>query len=263
MNILDAISEHKKIEILKRKQKRPLGDLSTFPHYRRITNEIDLKSLQTGPGIIAEFKRKSPSKGVLNPTADPVRTAGGYRAAGVSAMSVLTDRNFFGGSFRDLHMIRDAFENLVLLRKDFIMDPYQIHESSAYGADMILLIAALLEKSQVEELAMEAGSLGLKVLFEVHAIDEMEKWHPSISYVGVNNRDLKTFRVDRQLSMELIRQMPPRVVPVSESGIGHPSEVDQLYRAGYKLFLMGERFMSQPDPAVACGEFIKALTREP
>jgi indole-3-glycerol phosphate synthase len=263
MNILNAIVEHKQVEILKRKQKRPVRDLSTFIHYKRKTNTIDLENLRNGPGIIAEFKRKSPSKGMLNPDADPVQTAGGYLAAGVAAMSILTDRDFFGGSFRDLHRVRDAFANLVLLRKDFILDPYQLHESSAYGADMVLLIAALLEKSQVEELALEAGSLGLSVLFEVHGIDDLDKWHPSIRFVGVNNRDLRTFRVDTQLSMELIGQMPPLVIPVSESGIGHASEIHRLHRAGYSLFLMGERFMSQPDPGQACRDFMNALTRQP
>jgi indole-3-glycerol phosphate synthase len=263
MNILDAIFEHKKVEILKRKQKRPLGDLSTFVHYRRETNSIDLKNLGNRPGIIAEFKRKSPSKGVLNPDADPVQTAGKYSEAGVAAMSILTDRDFFGGSFRDLQGVRDAFEGLVLLRKDFILDSYQLHESSAYGADMVLLIAALLEKSQVEELALEARSLGLAVLFEVHRIDDMEMWHPSIKFVGVNNRDLRDFRVDTQLSMDLIRQMPPQVVPVSESGIGHASEIHRLHQAGFRLFLIGERFMSQPDPGEACREFMISLTREP
>ena len=260
MNILQAIRDHKRVEIMKRKQKRPLEALREFPYYQRDTNVIDLNRIVRKPGVIAEFKRKSPSKGPLNLEADPVNVAGGYRAAGVSAMSILTDRDFFGGSFADLRRVRESFDDMVLLRKDFILDPYQLHETSAYGADMVLLIAAMLEKSQVEELAREAGSLGLEVLFEVHGMDELEKWHSSIRFIGIYNRDLKTFRVDTDLSMKMIRHLPPKVVPVSESGIRHVEEVRELHLAGYRLFLMGERFMKQPDPGEACRAFINNLS---
>ena len=259
MNILQAIAEHKRMEILKRKKKRPLSDLRSFPHYGRVIHTVDPALVAAGPGIIAEFKRKSPSRGWIHPDADPVRVASGYRRAGAAAMSILTDRDFFGGSFRDLRMVREAEEGLVLLRKDFIMDPYQLHESRAYGADMVLLIAAMLEKRQVEELSLEARSLGLQVLFEVHALDDLDKYHGSISLVGVNNRDLKTFKVDTALGMELIRQLPEDVVAVSESGLGTVEEVRRLHRAGFSLFLMGERFMKQDDPGLACGEFIRDL----
>jgi len=262
MNLLQAIAEHKRVEIMKRKQKRPLPDLRSFPHYGRETNPIDLERLSEGPGIIGEFKRKSPSKGDLHPGADPVKVARGYHQAGVAAMSILTDRDFFGGSFRDLLQVREAIRDLVLLRKDFILDPYQLHESSAYGADMVLLIAALLEKQQVEELSLEARSLGLQVLFEVHGADELEKLHPSLSFVGVNNRDLRTFTVDTELGPALIRHLPPGVIPVSESGITSTGEVHMLHRSGYQLFLMGERFMRQSDPGQACGEFIRSLAGE-
>ncbi|MGW8314870.1 MAG: indole-3-glycerol phosphate synthase TrpC [Bacteroidales bacterium] len=262
MNILQAIAEHKRVEIMKRKQKRPLPDLRSFPHYGRATNQVDTAGLSQSPGIIAEFKRKSPSKGDLHPDADPVEVAKGYGEAGVTAMSILTDRDFFGGSFRDLLRVREALDDLVLLRKDFILDPYQLHETSAYGADMVLLIAALLEKHQVEELALEASSLGLEVLFEVHRVEELEKLHPSIRFVGVNNRDLTSFTVDTDLGLEMIRHLPPAVVPVSESGITSTEEIRKLYRAGYRLFLMGERFMKQPDPGQACREFIRSLSGE-
>jgi len=260
MNILEVITEHKRVEILKRKQKRPLPVLQDFPHYHRITNSIDMTKLKRGPGIIAEFKRKSPSRGPLHPEADPVQVAEGFSAAGVSAMSILTDRDFFGGSFRDLRRVREAYGSLVLLRKDFILDPYQLHEASAYGADMVLLIASLLGKSQIGELALEARSLGLHVLYEVHGIDELEKWHPSIGFVGVNNRDLRTFNVDTGLSREMIRHLPAQAVPVSESGISDTEEIRTLYEAGYRLFLMGERFMKQSDPGLACREFMAGLT---
>jgi indole-3-glycerol phosphate synthase len=210
-------------------------------------------------GIIAEFKRQSPSKGVLNMNADPKVVAAAYQAAGVSVMSILTDRKFFGGSFRDLLAVRDACPELPLLRKDFIVDSYQLHEASAYGADMILLIAAILDKEKLADLAREANLLGLHVLLEVHDANELEMYVPSIGFVGVNNRDLKTFRVDTGRSLELIGQIPSGVVAVSESGINTPEEITRLSEAGFKLFLMGERFMRQPDPGEACLNFMKKI----
>jgi len=260
MNILDAIVEHKRVEIGLRKQKRPLSSLKSFPLYSRSCNKIATSSLEADPGIIAEFKRKSPSKGIIHPDADPVKVAGAYQKAGATAVSVLTDRNFFGGSFRDLQSVKEATPDLVLLRKDFILDSYQLHEALAYGADMVLLIAAILKKEKVADLALEARSLGLGVLFEVHAANELETYHPAISYVGVNNRNLKNFSVDTGLSLDLIGQMPEGVVPVSESGLSDPLEILKLWKAGYKLFLMGEAFMRESDPGHACRELINKLT---
>jgi indole-3-glycerol phosphate synthase len=259
MNILDTIVEHKRIEVLKQKQKRPISSLSTFPSYRRKTNTIDLEAFDSRPGIIAEFKRKSPSKGLINMESDPVEVAGAYMDAGVAAMSILTDRDFFGGSFRDLRRVRESFPGLVLLRKDFIIDPYQLHQASAYGADMVLLIAAILEKNEVTDLALEARSLDLHVLLEVHNMEELKKYHHSIGYVGVNNRDLKTFRVDTNRSMELIGQMPAGAVPMSESGLSNKDEIKRLSKIGFRLFLMGETFMSQKEPGEACRRLIEEL----
>ena len=251
--------EHKRVEVLERKQKRPLSSLNSSSFYRRRTNVISLSQETGKPAIIAEFKRRSPSRGAIHMEADPVAVAGAYEAAGVSAMSILTDRNFFGGSLRDLKQVRESFPGLVLLRKDFIIDPYQLHEASAYGADMVLLIAAILEGHEVEELALEAASLGLSVLFEVHDAGDLEKHHPSIKYVGVNNRDLKTFKVDTVRSLELIGRMPGGVVPVSESGLSTPEEIGRLSEAGYQLFLMGEAFMREKDPGAACSLLMKKL----
>ncbi len=259
MDILDAIIEHKRVEVLSRKQKRPLSDLKSFPLYTRKTNVMDLPKLENAPGIIAEFKRQSPSKGLINREADPVAVAEAYRKAGVSAMSILTDRKFFGGSFMDLKGVRESDPGMVLLRKDFIIDTYQLHEALAYGADMVLLIAANLEQGEVADLALEARLLGLSVLFEVHSEDEMEKYHPAIGYVGVNNRNLKTFTVDTGLSLKLIGQMPEGVVPVSESGLSGVDEILKLNKAGYKLFLMGEAFMREADPGRASALFMEQL----
>lgn len=259
MKLLDAIVEHKRIEVLKRRRSRPLSELGDFPFYRRRTRPIDLAALAGKPGIIAEFKRKSPSLGNINMEADPVVVAEGYRAAGAVAMSILTDRDFFGGSFRDLSGVRSAQPDLPLLRKDFIIDPYQVHEASAYGADLILLIAAILEKRQVADLAAEAKGLGLHVLFEVHRLEELEKYDPSIAYVGVNNRDLNSLRVDTSLSLELVNNLPSGVTAVSESGISNREQIGKLADAGFGLFLIGEHFMRQQDPGHACRSFIEDL----
>ena len=259
MNILNTIVEQKRLEVLKSKQDCSLSSLGSFEYYRRKTNMIAFQELDEKAGIIAEFKRKSPSRGLIHPDADPVVVATAYEAAGVSAMSILTDQTFFGGTLMDLKQVREACPRLVLLRKDFIVDPYQLHEASAYGADMVLLIAAVLERREVEELALEASSLGLNVLFEVHHKKELEKYNPEIRYVGVNNRDLKTFKVDTLRSLELIGEMPPGVVPVSESGLSDPEEIRKLRTAGYNLFLMGENFMKDKDPGAACERFINKI----
>lgn len=259
MNILDTIVERKRAELLIRKQEQPLSSLASFESYRRKTNVIRPPVPGGNPGIIAEFKRRSPSRGPIHPGASAVKIAKAYEAAGVAAMSILTDQDFFGGSLEDLKQVREACPQLVLLRKDFILDPYQLHEASANGADMVLLIAAILDRGEVEDLALEAASLGLNVLFEVHHQRELEKYHPGISFVGVNNRDLKTFRVDTGRSMELISAFPPGAVPVSESGLSDPSELRKLNGAGYKLFLMGENFMKENDPGEACRRFINEL----
>jgi len=259
MNILDTIVEEKRLEVLKRKQDFPLSRLVALENYRRLTNVPVTPEPGEKAGIIAEFKRKSPSRGLIHPDADPVVVAKAYEEAGVSAMSILTDQSFFCVSLLDLKQVREACPRLVLLRKDFIIDSYQLHEASAYGADMVLLIAAVLERREVEELALEAASLGLNTLFEVHHKGELEKYHPEIKFVGVNNRDLKTFKVDTVRSLELIDAMPPGVVPISESGLSDPEEIKKLRTAGYSLFLMGENFMKEKDPGAACERFMNMI----
>jgi indole-3-glycerol phosphate synthase len=259
MNILEKIVDRKRLEVLRSKKELPLSSLGASEFYRRQTNAVILPGPGGKAGIIAEFKRKSPSRGLIHPDAGAVRVASAYERAGVAAMSILTDREFFGGSLRDLQEVRIACPELVLLRKDFILDAYQLHEASAYGADMVLLIASILDRGEVEDLALEAASLGLQVLFEIHQKHELEKYHPAIRFVGVNNRDLNTFRVDTGRSMELLASIPQGAVPVSESGLSHPEEVRKLKDAGYQLFLMGENFMKHQDPGAACRQFIQAL----
>jgi indole-3-glycerol phosphate synthase len=259
MNILDKIVENKRKEVLRSKRQSPLSAMSSKEFYRRNTNAVRLAETGARGGIIAEFKRRSPSRGLIHPDAEAVNVALAYEQAGAAAMSILTDRDFFGGSLSDLEQVRRACPELVLLRKDFMVDPYQLHEASAHGADMVLLIAAVLDISEVEDLTLEADSLGLQVLFEIHHQRELEKFHPKITLVGVNNRDLKTFHVDTARSLELIKAMPEGVIPVSESGLSDPGEVRKLERAGFRFFLMGENFMKEKDPGEACRKFIQDL----
>lgn len=256
MNILETIVRHKRKELVAQRQEHPPGKLEKLAAYQGNCNRMELGQ---GPGIIAEFKRRSPSKGLINGDAQPVEVAGAYLRAGVSAMSVLTDVHFFGGTLDDLARVREAYPELPLLRKDFIIDPYQLHEAKAYGADLVLLIAAILDRAQVADLSREACSLGLDILLEVHSEKELEVYDPGIRFVGVNNRDLKTFRVDTNLSRRMMAHMPEGVVAVSESGISRAEEVRDLAGHGYRLFLMGEAFMKSSDPGLACRQFIQSL----
>lgn len=259
MTILDTIKEHKRMEVLKRKGRKPLEQLRMKPFYER--TPLDPSGFfDTGrPCIIAEYKRKSPSKGVLSDSVNPVPVVRGYKEGGASAASILTDRDFFGGSFRDLENVKVSVPELPLLRKDFVIDPYQVHEAKAYGADMILLIAAILKKEQVRELTNVAVSLGLHVLLEVHDEGELDHWIPEIRMVGVNNRDLRHFSVDLQRSLDLAPKLPQEVFRVSESGLHEPNDLVNLFNVGYNGFLMGERFMKTPDPGAALKDFVQHL----
>jgi indole-3-glycerol phosphate synthase len=209
-------------------------------------------------GIIAEFKRKSPSKGPINMYADVEEVSIGYMQAGASALSILTDQEFFGGTSPDLTVAR-KFNYCPILRKDFIVDEYQVIESKSIGADAILLIAAVLEKSEIAALAQLASSLGLEVLLEVREASELEKIVPGLHLIGVNNRDLRDLSVDVQRSLDLVDLLPTDLLRVSESGISKPETILQLKGAGYEGFLLGEAFMRQARPELACARFISQL----
>jgi indole-3-glycerol phosphate synthase len=200
--------------------------------------------------IIAEFKRASPSKGVINNGVDPAETAKQYEAGGAAAISVLTEEDHFKGSLDDLRAVRDAVK-IPVLRKDFIFDPFQICEAAAAGAGAILLIAAMLDDSQVQELAAVAEEeFGLDTLIEVHSLVELERVSKlSPKLIGVNNRDLKTFDVSLDVSRELIKHMPAGVVAVTESGLQTKTELRELKTIGYSGFLIGETLMRTGDPA--------------
>lgn len=250
------------MEVLKRKARKPPEQLMKKPLYNRTPLDPAGFFDPVRPCVIAEYKRKSPSKGVLSDSVNPVPVVHAYKEGGASAASILTDRDFFGGSFRDLENVKISVPDLPLLRKDFIIDPYQVHEAKAYGADIVLLIAAILDKGQVRELTNLAVSLGLSILLEVHDEQELDQWVPDIRMVGVNNRDLRNFSVDLQRSVVLAPKMPQEVWKVSESGLHEPNDLLNLFNVGYNCFLMGERFMKTPDPGAALEDFMKHLNKQ-
>lgn len=258
MNILDTIVARKKEEVAARKALRTVADLEKELFFGRET--LSLSASLVHPertGIIAEFKRKSPSKGVINAQASVEDVTAAYARYGASGLSVLTDTDFFGGSNADLVLARQ--QQVPILRKDFMIDEYQVVEAKAIGADVILLIAACLSPAEVKSLASFAKSLRLEVLLEIH--DETELVHicDEVDLVGVNNRNLKTFEVDINTSLRLIGQMPAEKPGVAESGISNPETIKTLKQAGFKGFLIGENFMKQPDPSIAFADFVQHL----
>lgn len=262
MNILETIIASKKIEIKSRSAVRPVSALRRHPFYSRQTISLSgFLSDENGSGIIAEFKRKSPSKGLLNGEADLLNVTKGYASHGAAGLSVLTDFDYFGGTTEDLIAARE--NKIPILRKDFIIDEYQVEESKSMGADVILLIAACLEPARIKRLASQAKSLGLEVLLEVHNRKEIDHICDEVDLVGVNNRDLKTFAVDLNRSFELIEWIPSGKISISESGIHEADTVHKLRQSGFRGFLMGENFMKQPDPVIAFASFVKELKKRP
>lgn len=259
MTILDTIIEYKRKEVALRKQLVQVSHLVTLVNQMPAVPSLYRHLISDDKnGIIAEFKRQSPSKGIINKTADVSYVAKGYETAGVSGMSVLTDGRFFGGMDIDLYQARAAC-GIPLLRKDFIVDEYQILEARAIGASAVLLIASVLTKAEVEHLAAYAQSLGLEVLFEIHDEEEMQKIAPTISIVGINNRDLKTFKVDIKQSIRLANLLPSNSVKIAESGISSVKDLLYLKENGFNGFLIGENFMKKSDPAQACIDFSTEL----
>lgn len=258
MNILDKIVAYKRSEVDDRKAVTPLVVLEKSPLFGR--QPLSLRKFLTDPGktgIIAEFKRRSPSKGVINDSVDVREVTGGYAKHGASCLSVLTDQQFFGGSTEDLQQAR--YNEIPILRKDFMIDEYQIAEAKAMGADVILLIAACLSPAEVRSLAVFARSLGLEVLLEIHTEEELGHICEETELIGVNNRDLKTFTVDVERSIKLSEKIPAGKIIISESGISNVDTIRRLKKHGFSGFLIGESFMKEKDPAAAFGEFVKEL----
>lgn len=261
MNILEKIVADKKIEVELKKAVIPVRQLEASSLFQREPLSLAYKLRHSKTGIIAEHKRRSPSKSVINQNCNVQDVARGYMLAGACGMSVLTDGKYFGGSLEDLLLARAEVE-FPILRKEFIIDEYQIIESRSHGADTILLIAAILTREEIKTLSELAKSLQLDVLLEVHNEEELVKsLMPSLDMLGVNNRNLKTFEVNLETSAELAEKIPDEFVKVSESGISSVTAINELREIGYRGFLIGENFMKTSNPGESADQFIKQIGR--
>lgn len=261
MTILDRIIAEKRIEVAQRRAIVTARELESRPLFDRPVNSATSAIRVTGSsGIIAEFKRKSPSKGLINGTADVSATTQGYVRAGAACLSVLTDEPFFGGTPADLQAARAANPQTPILRKDFVIDPYQLLEAKAWGADLVLLIAACLTSEEVADLSRFAQGLGMEVLLEVHNAEELDRTLcDTVDLVGVNNRNLKTFETSVETSIELVDKIPASFVRVTESGLHDATTMIRLREAGYDAFLIGEAFMKTTTPDVALAMLVGQL----
>ncbi len=257
MDILETIVANKKLEVRSKKLEVSISDLEKADLFVRQTLSLYQFLLDKNrTGIIAEYKRKSPSKGVINNISTVENVTEAY-AKFASGISVLTDENFFGGNTNDL--IKARFNHIPILRKDFMIDEYQIIEAKSIGADVILLIAACLTVSEVKQFAGLAKRLGLEVLLEIHNDEELAHICDDVDFVGVNNRNLKTFVVDIDTSLHLINKIPTEKLAIAESGISNIDTIVTLRNAGFKGFLIGENFMKEPDPSIAFANFVTQL----
>lgn len=260
-NILDKIIANKRTEISKQNQKQSISDIQKQINEKKETllkSRFKENIVSSSTGIIAEFKRKSPSRGWIFENAKIENVIPIYSENGASAISVLTDYDFFGGTLEDLKMAGNL-TNTPLLRKDFVIDEYQLYHAKLYGASAILLIAAALTIDKTKQLSAKAKELGLDILLEIHNEKELGHINDMVDVVGVNNRDLTTFITNVQISFDLVDKIPDEFVKISESGISQPQTVIDLQKAGYKGFLMGENFMKTDNPGQALKDFIKQL----
>lgn len=256
--ILDEIIANKRLEVALNKKLHPVTELERTPYFNRQTVSLS-QSLKEHSGIISEFKRRSPSKGIINDKATVSATVSAYDHYGASGISILTDTKYFGGTNDDLLEGRMVTAKPIL-RKDFIIDEYQLLEAKAIGADVILLIAANLSVAEVKNLAVFAKNLQLEVLLEIHAEEELEHVCDEVDMVGINNRNLKNFEVNLEHSVKLAGKLPAGKPKIAESGINSAGTILYLKQQGFDGFLMGEHFMKQADPAIAFANFIKELS---
>lgn len=260
-DILETIVNYKRQEVSVRKENVPVKELESSVEFSRSCFSLK-KSLRdkNKTGIITEFKRCSPSKGVINENAKVEDVTKKYTDYGASGLSVLTDEKFFKGKNEDIKVAR--VNQIPILRKEFIIDEYQVIEAKSIGADVILLIAECLEKTAVRQLAKLAKALGMETLLEMHSESQLDKISTDIDLVGVNNRDLKTFNVDIDRSIQLSEKLPKGMMKIAESGIDNPKTILKMKTAGFDGFLMGEYFMKHPNPGDAFHEFVEKLDAE-
>ncbi len=260
-DILGTIINYKKQEVEKRKKETPMKELESSSSFSRDCFSLSASLRDKNKtGIITEFKRCSPSKGIINENAGVEEVTGNYTEYGASGLSVLTDEHFFKGEDEDLKRAR--FNKIPILRKDFIIEEYQIIEAKSIGADVILLIAECLEKKGIKQLAALAKGLGMEVLLEMHSEHQLDKILPDVTIAGINNRDLKTFKVDIDRSIQLSEKLPEGMMKIAESGIDNLKNLLKMKQAGFDGFLIGEYFMRQPDPGSAFRDFVQQLNNE-
>lgn len=261
IDILNKIVAYKKEEVKQKQAVTSIKDLEGTDSFSRKCNSYlaQLETLDRFTGVISEFKRKSPSKSNINLDADLLDVTSAYHGCGASAISILTDTEFFGGQDNYLVEVRKHLPRAVILRKEFIISEYQIIEAKALGADMILLICEILTEEEVKKFATLARSLGMEVLLEMHDAKQIEKYDASVSVVGINNRDLRTFEVDYERSKKLFDILPEDVIKIAESGLSDTTTCAMLYEHGFRGFLIGENFMRASDPGKECRDFIDDL----
>lgn len=258
-DILSEIIANKRFEVDLQKQSISLEQLQNSLETTVKQRSLKEALKSSSSGIIAEFKRRSPSKGWINRKAQAEDIVPGYANAGASAVSILTDEKFFGGNLKDIKDARPLID-IPILRKDFIVDEYQLYQAKIIGADAVLLIAAALKEEELHALAAKAHELGLEVLLEIHSVEELKYINANMDVIGINNRNLGTFFTDVENSFRLAEQLPSDAVLVSESGISDPATVKRLQKAGFKGFLIGENFMKTDNPELALKSFIEVLS---
>lgn len=258
MNILDKIVADKRIEVQRHKEAYTVDMLLGSEQMMRSTVSLSRALSESSSGIIAEFKRRSPSKGWIHRDADVERVVLDYQRGGASASSILTDYSYFGGTVADLCKVRKSID-IPLLRKEFVIDEYQIYQAKAIGADAVLLIAAVLDRKTCRHFTDLAHSLGMEVLLELHEEKELDYLDTGADMIGVNNRDLTTFETRVEHSFDMVRYLPSDKICISESGISSPDTVRALRRVGFRGFLMGENFMKEVRPGAALSWFVKQL----
>ena len=257
-DILSEIIANKRFEVDLQKQAISIEQLQEGISEAPVIRSMKQALASSKSGVIAEFKRRSPSKGWIKQDARPEEIVLSYATAGASALSILTDEKFFGGSLKDIRIARPLVQ-IPILRKDFIIDEYQLYQAKIVGADAVLLIAAALEQERCNELTEKAHSLGLEVLLEIHSPEELSYINEKIDMVGINNRNLGTFFTDVENSFRLAGQLPQDAVLVSESGISDPEIVKRLRTAGFRGFLIGETFMKTEQPGETLQNFLQAI----
>ncbi|MBI3502943.1 MAG: indole-3-glycerol phosphate synthase TrpC [Bacteroidetes bacterium] len=257
--ILDKIIAHKKKEVEERKSLIAVNELEKSDYFSSPCISLKKSLLDNSKsGIIAEFKRKSPSKGIINDKVSVEEISIGYQNAGATALSILTDKEFFGGTTEDIFSVRKQIQ-IPILRKEFIVDEYQIIEAKSIGADVVLLLANILSANEIKQFATTAKFLDMEVLLEIRDEKELDSVNVLIDCIGVNNRNLKDFKVNVQQSFQLAEKIPKGFVKISESGIDLSKTIQELKKVGYKGFLIGETFMKQINPAQVCKDFISSL----